>query len=63
MKKIYTAFCLLIALSICKPSVINAQVNVNDSLALVDLYNSTNGPNWMRNTNWLTEAPVSSCME
>lgn len=25
----------------------------SDSLALVDLYNNTNGPNWNNNTNWL----------
>jgi Leucine-rich repeat (LRR) protein len=31
----------------------------SDSLALVALYNSTNGPAWTDNTNWLT-APVSS---
>ncbi len=31
-----------------------------DSLALVDLYNSTNGANWTNHTNWLTAAPVSS---
>jgi Leucine-rich repeat (LRR) protein len=30
-----------------------------DSLALVDLYNSTDGPNWLRNDNWL-EGPVQS---
>ena len=37
-----------------------AQVNVQDSLALVDLYNSTNGPNWNNHTNWLTSSPVST---
>ncbi|MBT1699185.1 hypothetical protein KK083_19975 [Fulvivirgaceae bacterium PWU4] len=26
----------------------------SDSLALVDLYNATNGPQWTRKTNWLT---------
>ncbi len=32
----------------------NAQwVNVQDSLALVDLYNSTNGPNWTNQYGWL----------
>jgi len=36
-----------------------AQVAEQDSLALVALYNSTDGPNWTNNTNWLTEAPVS----
>jgi Leucine-rich repeat (LRR) protein len=30
-----------------------------DSMALVALYNSTNGPGWTNNTNWLT-GPVSS---
>lgn len=30
-----------------------AQVDANDSLALVDLYNSTNGPGWTYNNNWL----------
>lgn len=28
-------------------------LNLKDSLALVDLYNSTNGPQWTNNTNWL----------
>ncbi len=36
-----------------------AQVLVSDSLALVALYNSTNGPGWTDNTNWLT-GPVST---
>ena len=31
-----------------------AQVNSNDSLALVDLYDSTSGDLWRVNTNWLT---------
>ena len=31
-----------------------AQVNVTDSLALVALYNATDGSNWTNNTNWLT---------
>jgi len=38
----------------------NAQVNGQDSLALVDLYNSTNGPNWFNHTNWLTSNPVKT---
>jgi hypothetical protein len=32
---------------------------VQDSLALVDLYNSTDGPNWGYNNNWLTAVPIS----
>ncbi len=32
-----------------------AQCLEQDSLALVDLYNSTGGPAWFNNTNWLTE--------
>ena len=27
--------------------------------ALIDLYNSTNGSNWVNNTSWLTDAPLS----
>ncbi len=29
-------------------------INEGDSLALVALYNATNGPGWTNNTNWLT---------
>lgn len=38
---------------------VNAQTNTADSLALIDLYNSTNGINWKNKTNWLS-GPVSS---
>jgi len=38
----------------------SSQVNSKDSLALVDLYNSTNGANWNNHTNWLTLNPVST---
>ncbi|MCH7573898.1 MAG: fibronectin type III domain-containing protein [Candidatus Marinimicrobia bacterium] len=31
-----------------------------DSLALVDLYNSTTGASWTNNTNWLTSSSLSS---
>ncbi len=37
----------------------DAQVLEQDSLALVTFYNSTGGPNWKKNTNWLT-GPVST---
>ena len=36
------------------------QVTPGDSLALVDLYTSTNGPNWLDNTNWLNDMPVGT---
>ena len=29
-----------------------------DRAALVALYNATNGPNWVNNENWLTDAPL-----
>uniref|UniRef100_UPI00143054DB leucine-rich repeat domain-containing protein n=1 Tax=Maribellus sediminis TaxID=2696285 RepID=UPI00143054DB len=38
---------------------ISNPVNVEDSLALVAIYYSTNGDNWINNDNWL-EGPVSS---
>ena len=31
-----------------------------DSLALVVLYNSTNGPGWKNNTNWLSAQPINT---
>jgi hypothetical protein len=34
--------------------------NVQDSLALIDLYNSTSGSNWQYNDNWATPAPVAT---
>lgn len=44
----------------CLFMVTKAQVPVADSLALVALYNSTNGPSWTDNTNWLQPGhPVS----
>jgi len=33
---------------------------LEDSLALVALYDSTNGDSWTNNTNWLTSQPVSN---
>jgi len=39
---------------------ISAQINKQDSLALVDLYDSTNNVKWNNHLNWLTAAPVSS---
>jgi len=45
-------YCFLFYVCFCANTV-NAQVNVQDSLALVDLYNSTNGPNWVRNQRWV----------
>jgi Leucine-rich repeat (LRR) protein len=38
---------------------LKAQVPVSDSLALVALYDSTDGPDWSVNSNWLTAQPVS----
>lgn len=39
-----------------------AQINISDSLALVDFYDSTDGDNWSNGyrVNWKTSAPVSS---
>src|SRR4051794_25883173 len=60
MKTKSTLFCLAFALfaNIC--ITVNAQVNQQDSLALVDFYNSTDGPNWKHHDNWLTSNPLSS---
>jgi Leucine-rich repeat (LRR) protein len=51
----------IFSLLFLKPNKSAAQAtNVQDSLALVDLYNSTNGSAWVDNTNWLTKAPLNS---
>lgn len=58
MKHIFTLF-ILISVCICKVNNSTAQVNVNDSLALVDLYNSTDGAHWTNHSGWL-QGPVIS---
>lgn len=58
MKRVLT---LGIFLSICCSNKVNAQwVAVQDSLALVDLYDSTDGPNWNNNSGWKTNTPVAA---
>jgi len=54
MKKNFTSL-LLLLLTL---NVTNAQVSEQDSLAIVDLYNSTDGPHWHIKTNWLTTKPL-----
>jgi hypothetical protein len=55
-RKIFYSFAIIILLLFQFKS--NAQVIEQDSLALVAFYNSTGGPNWDNNSNWLT-GPVS----
>ena len=38
--------------------VIVTQTSVADLVALIALYNATDGPNWKNNTNWLSDVPV-----
>ena len=45
---------------LCTASRIEAQINKQDSLALVDLYDSCGGVHWTNHDNWLTKAPVST---
>src|SRR6266542_1474965 len=59
MKTKSTLFCHMFAFCV-NINTSNAQINVQDSLALVDFYNSTNGPGWFDHTNWLTTKPVST---
>lgn len=59
MKKILPVFIFIIF--IFKQSATVAQaINTQDSLALVDLYDSTDGPHWKNSPHWLTSDPVSS---
>src|SRR5215203_5532472 len=50
---------LLLALWLTPPQAVAQAVNVQDSLALVDFYDSTNGPDWTNNTGW-KNGPVST---
>lgn len=50
---------ILSIICITGTSIGHAQVNTNDSLALVAIYHATNGDQWKENTNWLTDKPVS----
>ena len=51
---------IALVLTFYLPQKATAQVNVQDSLALIALYNSTDGPNWL--TPWDTTQPVSTWM-
>ncbi|MBL0745598.1 T9SS type A sorting domain-containing protein [Chryseolinea lacunae] len=44
---------LMMFLVLCT-TLVKAQVSVGDSLALVEIYNQTQGPSWSSKTNWLT---------
>ena len=60
--KNYTVLLLVVlisSLSIGMNQTVSAQVPQQDSLALVALYDGTDGANWTNNTNWLT-GPVST---
>ncbi len=50
-------FLILVAL-FCPAIPLKAQANLQDSLALVDFFNSTNGNGWTNKNNWLTAQPV-----
>ena len=59
MKQISKLLIAVILFTAISPT-LKAQVNTQDSLALVDLYDSTNGANWKNNTNWLTTSPLNT---
>jgi len=61
MKKMTVFFnVLLLSLLFGMQFYLSAQVPAQDSLALVALYDSTNGANWTNNTNWLLAEPVDN---
>jgi Leucine-rich repeat (LRR) protein len=47
-------FAIVIISGLIAPCLLHAQVAEQDSLALVAIYNSTNGAEWTNNENWLT---------
>ncbi|MEO6328648.1 MAG: T9SS type A sorting domain-containing protein [Ginsengibacter sp.] len=58
--KIKILLLVLIFAFITKPFKSLAQIYVEDSLALIDFYDSTNGNNWKTNTNWKTANAVKT---
>ena len=54
MKNLRFVFPLFLILALAVPHESTA-VPAQDSLALIDLYNSTDGPNWRHNDNWLSD--------
>jgi hypothetical protein len=53
-------YAVLFIISIFASTKTKAQVNVNDSLAVVDLYKTMDGANWLHKDFWLTKAPLDS---
>ena len=51
---------IIIILSLFTIPILNAQVNTQDSLALVSIYKANSPYGWGSPTNWLTKSPVSS---
>jgi hypothetical protein len=47
MKTKFTPYLMVATLFFCSNNFTTTQVNVQDSLALVDFYNSMDGPNWV----------------
>src|SRR5438045_8822483 len=53
-------FSMLLTLWLTAPRIFAQQAcNVQDSLALIDFYESTNGPDWTNNSGW-KQGPVST---
>jgi hypothetical protein len=50
---------LIILLALAIPQLHAQWANTIDSLAMVDLYDSTNGPNWQFQGSWKTSEPLS----
>lgn len=59
MKKIQLFIFVSIVFFLASFTVTAQGVTEQDSLALVDLYNSTNGAGWSNNTNWLSSSTVA----
>ncbi len=57
MKSLTVSFLVFFSAMQCFP--VKGQVNESDSLALVALYNATNGASWVNNSGWLVD-PVNT---
>ena len=54
------ALTLLVTLVVARPTTAQTGWPSGDRDALVTLYNATDGPNWVNNTNWLSDEPLDT---
>ena len=57
LRVVSIALAMLVALTATAPAAAQGSPS-GDRAALVALYNATDGPNWIRSDNWLSDVPI-----